>query len=57
MPRPLLFTNARRINRPEEIPIAPPEVEKRAWSWGWLIPAGVLVVAAMALRLARRMTA
>lgn len=31
------------------IPTAPPQVEKRAWSWGWLIPAGVLLVAAVAI--------
>lgn len=31
------------------IPIAPAEVERRAWSWGWLIPAGVLLVTAVAV--------
>jgi len=31
------------------IPTAPPQAEKRAWSWGWLVPAGVLLVAAVAV--------
>lgn len=31
------------------IPIAPAQAEQRTWSWGWLVPAGVLIVAALAV--------
>ncbi len=31
------------------IPTAPPQAEKRAWSWGWLVPAGVLLISAIAV--------
>jgi serine/threonine protein kinase len=31
------------------IPSTPPQAEQRTWSWGWLVPAGVLVAAALAV--------
>lgn len=31
------------------IPTVPPQAERREWSWGWLVPTAVLIVAALAV--------